>query len=304
MPSTQQYRRRIKSVKSTRQITKAMEMVASVKMQKAVKTITATRSYIQNSWNTLEMIARATSPESHPLLQSRSVKRVGLVIITSDRGLCGSYNSSIIAKAIKFIKGENGIGVKTGVIADLDLITIGQRGSQQIKKLPNGELIAEFSGFGKNVEFEEIQPVAKLIIDSYLGEKFDRIVLVYSHFESSLKQTPVLKQLLPITREHIDIPELWEGVELSDEKQEYLFEPDPDTILERILNQFVRVQIFGAILEANASEHSSRMVAMKNATDNAGELIEDLQLTYNSIRQDTITREIAEISAGAEALQD
>lgn len=303
MASTQEFRRRIKSVNSTSQITKAMEMVASVKMQKAQKTILAARSYIQNSWNTLEMLAKITSPDKHPLLKKRPVKKTGLMIITSDRGLCGGYNTNILNKTLSFIKKETKIGVDSTIIADLDLISIGQKGTSQIAKLPNGQLVAEFTGFGKEVEFAEISPVVKMIIDDYLAGKYDQIVVIYSHFESSLRQTPVVKQILPITTEHIDIPELWEKALAEEEKIEFKFEPDPDAILEAILKQFISIQIFGAILESNASEHSARMVAMKNATDNAKDLIDDLTLTYNSVRQDSITREIAEICAGAEAMR-
>lgn len=302
MPSTQQYRRRIRSVKNTRQITKAMEMVASVKMQKAVKTITAARSYIQNSWNILVMLSKITSLDKHPLLATRPVKKVGLLVITSDRGLCGSYNSGIIQKARSYLKGESSSGIDAQIIGDLDLVSIGQKGSEYIKKLPNGQLIAEFTGFGKEMEFEETNPIAKLLIDGYINKVYDQVIIIYSHFESSLKQTPVVKQLLPITSEHIDIPALWEQAETGNQQIDFKFEPNPDKILESILNQFIRIQIFGSILEANASEHSARMVAMKSATDSAAELIDDLQLTYNTVRQDSITSEIAEISAGAEAL--
>lgn len=293
MPSTQQYRRRIKSVKSTRQITKAMEMVASVKMQKAVKTIAAGRAYIQSSWNTLNTLAELTNPESHPLLQIRTVKKTLVIVITSDRGMCGSFNSAVLSKASNYLKSIQG---------DVEIVGVGQRGGASLSKISGKQLLATFTDFGRDIEFEETTPQSKLAIEMYAKGECDRVVMIYSHFVSSLNQAPVVKQILPISREHIDIPELWESV--SEEKIEinYKFEPSPDIILENILRQFIRVQIFGALLESNASEHSARMVAMKSATDNAGELIDDLQLTYNSMRQDSITREIAEISAGADAL--
>ena len=168
-------------------------------------------------------------------------------------------------------------------------------------------------------------PVAKLTIDEYLAGNYDRVVIIYSHFVSSLKQIPVVKQLLPIIEEHIDHPELWESnngvipapspvipakavildprVKPEDDNQDYRFEPDADMVIDGVLKQILRAQIYGAVLEANASEHSARMVAMKSATDNAGELIDELQLLYNSIRQSNITREIAEISGAAEAMK-
>jgi F-type H+-transporting ATPase subunit gamma len=303
MPSTQEFRRRIKSVNNTKQITKAMQMIASIKMQKAVKTIRSARSYIQSSWNILGMLAKLTSPEKHPLLQSRPVKKIGVIVITSDRGLCGSYNTNILNKALSYAKGEIKLGVETDVIADLDLVSIGQKGTNFIKTLPKGELLAEFTGFGKEIEFEETKPIAKLMIDEYISGKYDQVVVIYSHFESPLKQTPVVKQILPITKDHIDIPELWEKSEEQEKQIEYKFEPNPDAILERILNQFIRMQIFGAVLESNASEHSARMFAMQSATDNASDLISELQLVYNTVRQGNITREIAEISGAAEAMK-
>lgn len=303
MPSTQEFRRRIKSVNNTKQITKAMQMIASIKMQKAVKTISAARSYIQNSWNTLEMLAEVTSPESHPLLQARPIKKVGVIVVTSDRGLCGSYNTNILNKAVAFAKGEIKLGVTTSVNADIDLVAVGQKAANYVKRLKNGTLVAEFTGLGREIEFEETTPVAKLMIDDYISGKYDQIVVIYSHFESALKQTPVVKQILPITKEHIDMPELWEAQSEASEKIEYKFEPNPDAVLEGILSQFIRMQVYGAMLESNASEHSARMFAMQNATDNATDLIDELQLIYNSVRQGNITREIAEISGAAEAMK-
>jgi len=302
MPSTQEFRRRIKSVNSTRQITRAMEMVASVKMQKAVKAMQNTRSYIQTSWNLLELLGRVTSPESHPLLNQRNVKKTGLITITSDRGLCGSYNANIINKANSYALGNVKIGEQAEIADNIDLVSIGQKGSSQVAKMSKSNLIAQFAGFGKEIDFEDILPVSKLMIDSYLENKYDKVVLIYSHFESTLKQTPVAKQILPITRDHIDIPSLWEKPSENYNNVEFEFEPSPDAVLNRILTQFIKMQIYGALLEANASEHSARMFAMKNASDNAKDLISDLTLTYNTIRQDNITREIAEISSAADAM--
>jgi len=293
MPSTQEFRRRIKSVNNTKQITKAMEMIASIKMQKAVRTAASGRSYVQNSWNMLETLAKLTSPESHPLLNQREIKRTAVVLLTSDRGLCGSYNSEVLKKLLNFQKNEAG---------SFDVITLGKKGAEFVKRYAVGDLAAEFPALESNIGFDDIRPIAKLTIDEYLSGKYDRVVVIYSHFESSLKQTPVTKQILPITSEHIDIPELWQKKEET-VQSEYKFEPDPDTVLDAILPQFVRLQIFGAILEANASEHSARMVAMKNATDNAGNLIDELRLIYNTVRQGNITREIAEISGAAEAMK-
>lgn len=327
MASTQEFRRRIKSVNNTKQITKAMQMIASIKMQKAVRTISAARSYIQNSWNTLEMLAEVTSPEKHPLLQARPAGKIGLIVVTSDRGLCGNYNTNILNKALAFARGEIKLGaVNNDVILSeaknlrdpsakpqddklsyFDIIAVGQKAANYARKINNSTLAAEFTGLGREIKFEETTPIAKLIIDDYISGEYDRIIVIYSHFESALKQTPVAKQILPITKEHIDMPELWETQPETSKNPpaggEYKFEPDPDTVLEGILSQFIRMQVYGAILEANASEHSARMFAMQNATDNATDLIDELRLIYNSVRQGNITREIAEISGAAEAMR-
>ncbi|OQA04123.1 MAG: ATP synthase gamma chain [bacterium ADurb.Bin400] len=301
MPSTQQFRKRIKAVKNTSQITRAMEMVASVKMQKATKTILNARRYIQNSWNTLEMLARITSPDKHPLLQQRPNGKTAVIVITSDRGLCGSYNTNILNKALNLIRSEsNAAGADK---QQLDLIAVGQKGANLLKRISGTSFAAEFTDFGREIQFEESTPIAKMVINDYINGQYNRILVVYSHFESSLKQTPVIKQLLPITSEHIDIPQLWEQASADADKIEYKFEPSPDAVLNSILTRFIHLQLFGALLEANASEHAARMVAMKNATDNARDLIDELTLTYNSIRQDSITREIAEISGAADAMK-
>ncbi len=301
-----------------------MEMVASVKMQKAVKGILTARSYIQNAWNMLVTLAGATNPEWHPLLQRREIKRTLLILAASDRGLCGSYNSDVMRKATSYLKNviSNEVrnpqssnsdsidgdfshsadgGMARNDEAEVDIIAVGKKAAGYARKLAPGSLIAEFPGFEAGASYDDITPIAKIVLDDYINGKYDEAVAIYSHFQSSLKQSPVVKQILPITQEHIDIPELWEE-QKDTEKIEYKFEPDPDTVLERILPQLVRVQIYGLILEANASEHSARMVAMKSATDNAKNLIDDLTLTYNTIRQDSITREIAEISGVAESM--
>jgi len=303
MPSTQEFRRRIKSVNNTKQITKAMEMIASIKMQKATRFAAMARSYTQNAWNMLLKLATIVLPEAHPLLSPRTVENTAVILITSDRGLCGSYNSEIIKKFVAFGKEQCTHNQKSynGYNGNCDVIAIGKKGAEFTKRYKTGKLIAEFPGFENNVQPEDVIPILKMTSDEYLAGKYDRVVVVYSHFESSLKQIPVVKQILPISNDHIDKPEIW--TQGDEAETEYKFEPSPDAVFDGILKQFLRVQIYGAILEANASEHSARMVAMKNATDSAGDLIDELKLIYNSVRQGSITREIAEISGAAEAMK-
>jgi len=298
MASTQLFRRRIKSIGNTRQITRAMEMVSSVKMQKAQKAIAEARSYIQNSWNMLAKLSEISGAKSHPLLQQRPVENILLIIITSDRGLCGSFNNDIYRKVEKFITDSKNENPKTHI----DIIGVGKKSSEYAKRFDGTSLIAEFDSMGQDITFSETTPISKIVMEDFEAEKYDKVATIYAHFVSSINQTAVLKDILPVTREHIDIPELWENN--SDETNtEYKFEPDPAILLDRLIPQFLRMQVYGAILESNASEHSARMVAMKNATDNAKDLIDELTLEYNSIRQNSITSEIAEICAGAEAMK-
>lgn len=342
MPSTQEFRRRIKSVNNTKQITKAMEMIASIKMQKAVKTIGQARSYVHQAWNILQELAPQVLPENHPLiLPHEKTGRIAIILITSDRGLCGSYNSEIIRKFVEFSNDyskqttdySNNIGSRSSVDGKLDrqidVISVGKVGAKFIKNYGKGNLIAEFKAFENNIDIGDIVPISKLTNGEYLAGKYDRVVAIYSHFASTLKQVPVAQQILPIVGEHIDKPELWikgnnrvisSNSERSHQNQneishrqttdrndklntDYKFEPKPQEVFDAILIQIIRTQIFGAVLEANASEHSARMMAMSNATENAEGLIKDLTLIYNSVRQDSITREIAEISAAAESMK-
>jgi len=316
MASTQEFRRRIKSVNNTRQITKAMEMIASIKMQKAVKTAASLRSYVQNAWNMLELLAKLTSPEAHPLLNPKESNRQAVILITSDRGLAGAYNSDVIRKLnsviLNEVKNPRDPSAKPQDDKNVDIIAIGKKGAEYVKRYGVGNLVAEFPALD-DIEYEQVVPIVKLAIDEYTKGNYGKVTIIYSHFVSSLKQSPVAKQVLPITTEHIDIPELWEPAISSpaggedgwggSNGVEYKFEPNPDAVLERILPQFTRIQVYGAMIEANASEHSARMVAMKSATDNAKNLIDELRLIYNSVRQGSITREIAEISGAAEAMK-
>jgi len=295
MPSTQEFRKRIRSVNSTRQITRAMEMVASVKMQKSVASILRARSYIQTAWNLLELLkSKKDQNFTHPFLRTRPVGKTAVVLISSDRGLCGSFNGDVLKKTIHYLSDQPK--------KEFDIVAVGKFSSNIARKLELN-VVAEFAGFENDIEYSDTTPISRLVMDEYLAKTYGKIILIYSHFVSSLNQVPVVKQLLPIEPTHIDNPEIWEEKSSEFWEVEYVFEPNLNKLADQILPQLLRMQIFGAVLESNASEHSARMLAMKNATDNAKDLIDDLTLTYNTIRQDNITREIAEICAGAEAMK-
>lgn len=293
MASTQEFKRRIKSVHNTKQITGAMEMVASVKMQKAVKHILDARSYVHHTWNILVKLANLTLKQDHPLLHPKEINKSVIIFISSDRGLCGSYNADLFKKLISFRKNCE---------EECDIIAIGKKGADFIRNYKLGNLIAVFPGFENNIDLSDIVPISKLSNGEYLAGKYDRVYIIYSHFISSLKQVPVVHKLLPLDKNHLDLPDLW-TVKTEEDETEYRIEPNPDEILDKLIRRIVRLQVYGAVLSANASEYSASMVAMKNATDNAGNLIDELTLTYNTIRQNGITNEIAEISAGAEAMK-
>ncbi|MEI7792831.1 MAG: ATP synthase F1 subunit gamma [Candidatus Berkelbacteria bacterium] len=303
MASTQEFRRRIKSVNNTKQITKAMEMISSIKMQKSVRAAQTARTYIQNAWNMLARLAHTSLPEDHPLIKQRPVKKMAIILVTSDRGLCGSYNSEVLKKFLQFEKDLCACNDETckAYQGGCDIIALGKKGADFSKRYNVGRLIAEFPAFESNIDIENVIPISKLSVGEYLAGNYDRVVIIYSHFASSLKQIPVAKQLLPIIREHVDKPEIWE--DQAENNSDFIIEPSAEEVMDGILKQVLRTQIYGSILEANASEHSARMIAMKNATDNAEDLVDELKLLYNSVRQDGITREIAEISGAADAMK-
>lgn len=293
-----------------------MEMVASVKMQKAIKSIQEARSYVQSSWNMLVRLANLTLEKSHPLLNPGDLDKIAIIFVSSDRGLCGSYNADLYKKLLSYCSSlnKNVIPAKAGISkipdqvrddnnSEIDFIAIGKKGAEFIRRHSLGNLTAVYDAFDNDIEFEDIIPISKMTNGEYLNGNYSRVVIIYANFVSSLRQIPVVKQILPIDKDHIDIEDIWANLDQENDNIEFKIEPSPDAVIEKLLRRFVRLQVYGAVLEANASEHSSRMVAMKNATDNAGSLIGELTLLYNTIRQNSITNEIAEISAGAESMR-
>lgn len=304
MPSTKEIRRRIKSIKSTRQITKAMEMVSAAKMRKAQAQALATRTYSNLVWQLVQNLAGQTHPELHRLLRRPlEVKKVGVILMTSNRGLIGGFNNNIINTALKLEYNS----------AEMEFVTLGKKGRDAVRKRGK-TLAAEFEKKETVGSVFDIAGLSKLIVEDFVTGKHDRVVLVFMNFVSTLVQEPVVREILPLTPSHSP-PILRTGGETSfafspppkgkgerQEGVEYLFEPNPDQVLETLLPRLVEMQLYQALLETNASEHSARMVAMRNATDAAGDLIDDLTLEYNKIRQASITREISEIVAGKLAL--
>ena len=286
MPSTREIRRRIRSVKNIAKVTKAMETVAAAKMRKAQQQVLATRPYAQKSWEVLTYLARLRSEAAeHPLLRERDGNRIGLLLITADRGLAGAYNSNIIRKAALQIDAWQAAGKQ------VSLVTVGRKGRDWM--LRHGPPIkAEFTGLGDRPSSHDVGPIANIVIEDFIAVVLDAIYLGETNFVNSMRQEPILRQLLPI------VPATPETPMAAD----YIFEPNPRAILVELLVGLTELQILQAIYESIASEQSARMVAMRNATDAANDLIGTLTLSYNKARQEAITKELLDIVGGASAL--
>jgi F-type H+-transporting ATPase subunit gamma len=297
LPSTREIRRRIKSVKNISQVTRAMQMVAASKMRRAQEQVLATRPYSEKAWHILGNLAsqRGVDESTHSLLQPRSeIQNAGMLLITADKGLCGSYNHSMVQAANNFVK---------DLSFPVEYITLGKRGRDAMWRLGR-QIVAEFSDLPSQPRILDITPIARVVIDGFVSGKFDVIYLAHSDFVNTLNQRPAIWQLLPLRPLDAGpspVSEYRGDLRLT-ATTEYLYEPDPATILNTVLPRFTELQIYQAVLEALASEHSARMVAMRNATENANELLTDLTLTFNRARQESITKEMLDIVGGAEAL--
>jgi len=278
-----------------------MEMVAAAKMQKAVRNVMATRPYANLAWDFLGELVKRTDSQKHYLLERRPVKKVGLILISSNRGLCGAFNTQIAQKALKSIQ------LHEGQVLETEFITFGKRGRDILLK-SKVNITADFNKPDVLQTIIEIRPLTHLVIDEYKKGTYDKVMLVYTDFVSSLKQVPRVKHLLPIEPEqdeyigHVAGDRQTEFAEEVSYEYEFLFEPSIDDVLKSLLPRLVEMQIYQAVLESDASEHSTRMLTMKNATDAASEMIDELTLVYNQARQAGITQEIAEISAGQAAI--
>jgi F-type H+-transporting ATPase subunit gamma len=296
LATLREIRRRIRSIRNISQVTRAMQMVAASKMRRAQEQVLATRPYAEKAWAVLEDLASQPSANHalHPLLEARpQVRAVDIVLITSDRGLCGGYNQNIIRATVQFM---GKVGVPTRLIA------VGRRGRDFMLRYGR-TVIAEFTDLPPRPRLLDVTPIARLAMDEFLQGNADEVYLAYTDFINTLVQKPVIRRLLPL-KPTITAEQGEEGTPMRPRTQgEYIYEPDPVRILGTVLPRFTELQVYQAVLEALASEHSARMVAMRNATENAQELLANLRLTYNQARQAAITREMLDIAGGAEALR-
>jgi F-type H+-transporting ATPase subunit gamma len=324
MPSPKAIKQRIKSTKRTAQITKAMEVVSATKMRKAQEFALSARPFAVASLEMLENLIKRTPMlvgELPPLLQKREIRNSLLLVVTSDKGLAGAFNANVLKKAEQWIEARRLL--KSNFNRDYALITVGKKAKEYFSarggSASGGErypILKSFWGFGDYRKLEDTLPVAELVLNKFLDGSFDEVEAVYTNFRTTLLQEAVLKKILPVSEKGIwdmvisILPERGKFATIEGKMQtksvyqyEYKFEPSPTEILEVLVPQLLRMHIHHLILESNASEHSARMVAMKSASDNAKELITDLTLVYNKARQAGITRELAEITAGREALE-
>jgi F-type H+-transporting ATPase subunit gamma len=282
-----EYKRRIRSVKNTQQITKAMEMVAAAKLRRAQARAESSRPYTETLTGTLARLAGVAYDVSHPLLEKREdILKIGYIVVTSDRGLCGAYNTNILRLVTTAIE-EDGRNLESGVIA------VGRKGRDFFRK--RGIVDAEFVSLGDKVNYADAKEIADYVINAYENEELDEVYLIYAKFINALRQVPTITKILPL-----ETP--------TDEKTEehyvdYLYEPSAEDILMILLPKYVASVIYHAMLEGKASEHGATMTAMGNATQNAGEIIDNLTLVMNKVRQAAITDEILDIVGGAEALK-
>lgn len=319
--NTKEIQRRIKSIKNTRKITRAMEMVSVAKMKKEVNRVLSIRPYANAAWGVLINLSKTFDKYNDSLLTVRKVKKILVILITSNRGLCGGYNSQILKKTIQQVKHPkllkiNRIGNKR-IDSDVpddeikfDFIAVGKKGFDYLHSR-HYNTIAFYENFNYLPSAENVYSLAKIAVDDYRQEKYDKVVVAYTNYVNTLIQEPKLRQILPISKVDIEkqISEMGNLSETADFAEtdktiDYKIEPEPRGVLKHILPRLVEMQLYHAILESNASKESARMMAMKNATEAASEMIGHLQYSYNQLRQMNITQEIAEITSGRVALEE
>ncbi|AMO79570.1 ATP synthase F1 subcomplex gamma subunit [Pseudomonas citronellolis] len=286
MAGAKEIRSKIASIKSTQKITNAMEKVAVSKMRKAQMRMAAGRPYAERIRQVIGHLANANPEYRHPFMIERPVKRVGYIVVSSDRGLAGGLNINLFKALVKDMSAQREAG------AEIDLCVIGAKGASFFKNY-GGNVVAAISHLGEEPSINDLIGSVKVMLDAYLDGRIDRLYVVSNKFVNTMTQKPTVEQLVPLVAEdNEDLKHHWD----------YLYEPDAKALLDGLLVRYVESQVYQAVVENNACEQAARMIAMKNATDNAGDLISELQLVYNKARQAAITQEISEIVGGAAAV--
>ena len=287
MANLKEIKRRIQSVKNTQQITKAMKLVAASKLRKAQEAILDARPYAIKMMDVINHLAARCNSDLHPLLDYREGKRTLLLIITSDKGLCGGFNGSIIRKTAQYLKDNDQ--------DENSLIVAGKKGNDIFCNRPV-TIVEDLVGWTKDFDYLKGQAIGENLANMFMENKIDKVLVIYNEFKSVMQQEVIVEQLLPV------VPEKMEQ-DKDSVTVDYIYEPDEETILNELLKRYIAVEVYRAFLESSASEHGARMTAMDSASRNAGEMIDGLTLTYNKARQAYITKELIEIVNGAEALK-
>jgi len=286
-------RRRIGSVKNTQKITRAMKMVAAAKLRRAQESIVSARPYARRIGSLLKHLLNQVDAKHKPLLRERDIKTIAIVVVTADRGLCGAFNSNIIRTAVQQIETQYADHLKSD---RLKIVTVGKKGFDYFNKR-GYPVFAKHVGIYHDLDFNHARTIVTELTDAYLRGLIDRVVVIYNEFKSVVQQRIVVEQFLPVPP--IDVTEHENSTNLVN----YIFEPSSDRIIDAMVPRHLNFQMWRVLLESNAAEQGARMTAMGNATENAKELIRDLTLVYNNARQAAITKELLEITAGAEALK-
>ena len=287
MPGTKEIRVKIRSVQNTRKITKAMEMVAASKMKRAQERMRQARPYSEKIRNVVAHVSHANSEYHHPfLVKHGTVKRVGVILITTDKGLCGGLNTNVQRLLLGHYKEWQTQGEQ------IETCCIGNKGLGFMQRL-GANIVSQSTHLGDRPKLEKLVGAVKVMLDGYMEDRFDRLMLFYTRFLNTMKQEPLMEQLLPLSGERLGVPEgTWD----------YIYEPDAKAVLDQVLTRYIEAIVYQAVTDNMASEQTARMVAMKSASDNAATLIDELTLVYNKNRQAGITREISEIVSGAAAV--
>ncbi|MBK5104196.1 MAG: F0F1 ATP synthase subunit gamma [Burkholderiales bacterium] len=287
MAGSREIKNKIRSVQNTRKITKAMEMVAASKMRKAQERTRAARPYAEKIRNVAAHLSHANPEYRHPYLVTRdSTKKIGIIVVTADKGLCGGLNTNVLRMALSKMREWEAQG------ESFEVCCIGNKSLGFMQRL-GANVVSHVVGLGDKPHMERLIGALKIMLDGYIEDRFDRLEIFYTKFVNTMKQEPVMEQLLPLSGERLGSPEgSWD----------YIYEPDAKTVLDQTLTRYIEALIYQSVTENMASEQSARMVAMKAASDNAGSVIDELTLIYNKSRQAAITKELSEIVAGAAAV--
>ena len=288
MAGAKEIRSKIASIKNTQKITRAMEMVAASKMRKTQERMRASKPYATKIYDVVKHIARANSEYRHPFMSAREIKRVGIIVVTSDRGLCGGLNANLLRETLGTMRPLHSEG------KEVDLCVIGRKGQAFFKRV-GGHVIASVDHLGDTPGVKDLIGAVKVMLDAFYQGEIDALHVVYNEFVNTMTQKPIVKQLLPL-------PVSEEESQSLGHHWDYIYEPDAKDLLDELLERYIELQVYQAVVENIACEQAAKMIAMKSATDNAGDLIKEFQLAYNKARQAAITQELAEIVGGADAL--